>query len=227
MNGTGKTTTDEIPDFYNTGFDKDGHPIGFFSNQDVKLYTKITSKYENGVMVEVGVWMGRSLSFIIPICKTNGSKIYAVDTWTGSTSDVGKMTDWVNETMNISGSMYFYECFLRNLGQIPGSNCVVPILGRSVDAAKRFKDESIDFIFIDSDHSYKAVKEDLETWWPKVKIGGALGGHDYHPSFGVIKAVDEFFGKKPDETSNSAWVVYKNRYKWRFKNEDIASIKLW
>lgn len=195
--------------YYETGFDNNGHPVGFFSNQDVELYTKVVNKYEKGVIVEVGTWMGRSLSFIIPICKANGSKIYAVDTWTGSTKEVGPMVDWVYETMSVSGSMYFYECFLRNLGQISGNYCVIPILGRSVEAAKRFKDGTIDFVFIDSDHSYESVKEDLEAWWPKVKVGGALGGHDYHPSFGVIRAVDEFFGKKPDETSNSAWVIYK------------------
>ena len=191
------------------GFDGGGHPAGFFSNKDVELYTKIVSKYEKGVIVEVGVWMGRSISFIIPICKSNGSKIYAVDTWTGSTKEVGPMVDWVYEMMNVSGSMYFYECFLRNLRQISGDHCVIPMLSNSVDAAKRFKDKSIDFVFIDADHSYESVKEDLNVWWPKVKVGGAIGGHDYHSSFGVVKAVDEFFGKKPDETSNSAWVIYK------------------
>lgn len=195
--------------YWDTGFDTDGHPIGFFSNKDADLYKNTVSRYKKGVIVEVGVWMGRSLSFIIPICKSNSSKIYAVDTWTGSTKEVGPMVKWAYDIMESSGSLFFYECFLNNIRNISGSDCVIPILGRSLDASKRFKDGSVDMVFIDADHEYGAVKEDLEAWWPKVKIGGALGGHDYHPSFGVIKAVDEFFGKKPDETSNSAWVVYK------------------
>lgn len=41
----------------------------------------------------------------------------------------------------------------------------------SIRAAKLFKDEQLDFVFIDANHSYKSVKEDIEAWWPKVKKG--------------------------------------------------------
>ena len=53
--------------------------------------------------------------------------------------------------------------------------------------------ESVDVVFIDGDHSYEAVKADLEFWWKKVRKGGQLLGDDYsscHP--GTTKAVDEF-----------------------------------
>ncbi len=55
----------------------------------------------------------------------------------------------------------------------------------------------LDFVYIDADHSYKGVWEDLCVWYPKVRIGGVIGGHDYnHPNFpGVKQAVDEFFGR--------------------------------
>lgn len=53
----------------------------------------------------------------------------------------------------------------------------------------------VDFVYIDADHSYEAVVDDLCRWAPKVRPGGIIGGHDYgHPNFpGVKKAVDEFF----------------------------------
>jgi FkbM family methyltransferase len=53
----------------------------------------------------------------------------------------------------------------------------------------------VDFVYIDADHSYKGVWDDLCIWYPKVKIGGIIGGHDYdHPAFaGVKQAIDEFF----------------------------------
>lgn len=53
-------------------------------------------------------------------------------------------------------------------------------------------DESLDAVFIDGDHSYDAVKADLEFWWKKVKHGGCILGDDYavHPP--TKQAVDDF-----------------------------------
>jgi hypothetical protein len=65
----------------------------------------------------------------------------------------------------------------------------------SVQAAARVDDGSLDFVFIDADHSYEGCRADIEAWTPKVKPGGYLCGHDYdHPiktGFGVKRAVDE------------------------------------
>ena len=58
---------------------------------------------------------------------------------------------------------------------------------------EQIPDESLDAVFIDADHSYDAVKNDLKFWWKKVRKGGWLLGDDYsscHP--GTTKAVDEF-----------------------------------
>ena len=72
----------------------------------------------------------------------------------------------------------------------------------SVEAADYFLDESLDLVYIDGDHRYEAVKTDIATWYPKIKDGGILCGHDYvsgvlQPGkrvekFGVIQAVQEF-----------------------------------
>lgn len=66
-------------------------------------------------------------------------------------------------------------------------------IGRSPDICSAFSDNSIDFIYIDALHDYESVKKDLHGWYPKVKKGGILSGHDYTPTHqGVINAVDEF-----------------------------------
>jgi len=64
----------------------------------------------------------------------------------------------------------------------------------SVEAAEKIKDFSLDFVFIDGDHSYEAVCEDIRIWTPKVRAGGLVGGHDYDNPLcpQVKKAVDEF-----------------------------------
>lgn len=66
----------------------------------------------------------------------------------------------------------------------------------SVAAAAEVEDASLDFVFIDADHSYEGCRRDIEAWVPKLKPGGLLCGHDFmHPDFpdwGVERAVREF-----------------------------------
>jgi hypothetical protein len=58
--------------------------------------------------------------------------------------------------------------------------------------------ESLDFAFIDGNHRYEHVRADLHAWWPKIRAGGLLSGHDYGVcrdatgQWGVRCAVDEF-----------------------------------
>lgn len=70
------------------------------------------------------------------------------------------------------------------------------IEGDSAASAAEIPDGSLDFVFIDADHSYEAVRRDIAAWRSKVTPGGWFGGHDYSPKFpGVIRAVDFIFGK--------------------------------
>lgn len=76
-------------------------------------------------------------------------------------------------------------------------NLRVAIQGDSVDVARPYGDHSLDAVFIDADHTYEAVKADIEAWLPKVKHGGILAGHDFCEfapmNFGVVRAVQERF----------------------------------
>lgn len=63
--------------------------------------------------------------------------------------------------------------------------------------AKKVNDSSLDVVYIDGDHKYSSVINDLHLWYPKIKSGGFLCGHDYskrpnHKHVGVNQAVDEF-----------------------------------
>lgn len=83
----------------------------------------------------------------------------------------------------------------------------------SVEAAKEVEDRSIDIIFIDGLHTYEGVKDDLEAWVPKIKIGGIISGHDYNGMKrheGVTIRVNEVFGKKNITTGpDVTWWLYK------------------
>ena len=86
----------------------------------------------------------------------------------------------------------------------------------SAEGSKGFKDNFFDFIYIDANHTYKYVCEDLALWYPKLKPGGILAGHDYLNGiaygtiFGVKRAVDEFAAKLNKEVTAVSG-GYKNR----------------
>ena len=66
----------------------------------------------------------------------------------------------------------------------------------------------LDLVFIDGDHSYEHVKQDIITWKPKVRTGGLLTGHDYSLFFpDVMKAVNECLPNKFVVGKDSVWAV--------------------
>jgi hypothetical protein len=87
----------------------------------------------------------------------------------------------------------------------------------SVIAARLVTNETLDFVFIDAEHSYEACKADIIAWYPKVRPGGFIGGHDYANdefSFGetVKRAVDEMIpalGLTLELDANYTWFARK------------------
>ncbi len=150
--------------------------------------------------IEVGSWAGRSSDAILSGSK---GKVWCVDTWKGA-KDVQDLTNSMAKQRDM------LEVFKSNVGQYENLNIVVK---PSVEAAKDFEDNSIDVIFIDAGHTYEEVLNDIDAWLPKVKADGILCGHDYLPKtwMGVVKAVDERFGK-PDEVVDWIWSInFKQR----------------
>ena len=72
-----------------------------------------------------------------------------------------------------------------------------------------------DVVYIDADHSYQAVREDIALWYPRITPGGALCGHDYYQEKhwpGVKRAVDEFIAREQlslTTYADSSWMVLK------------------
>jgi predicted O-methyltransferase YrrM len=76
-------------------------------------------------------------------------------------------------------------------------------------ASRATYDRSLDFVFIDADHSYEAVRQDIKDWKNKVKPGGWFGGHDYSRKFpGVIEAVDRAFSTRVQLWPGTIWGVW-------------------
>jgi cephalosporin hydroxylase len=79
----------------------------------------------------------------------------------------------------------------------------------SEQAAAGVADQSQDFVFIDADHRYEAVVQDIQLWRPKVRSGGLLCGHDFCAGWpSVVAAVRDTFGKNGlYDPVSSVWFV--------------------
>jgi len=164
--------------------------------------------------VEVGVQEGRFSKIILE--KWNGDKLYLVDHWRPADDVAPDFRGDHNIQLNNFAQTFMNTYFYFN-------KCCI-IKETSVDAAKLFQDESLDFVYIDAAHDYQNVMLDLKTWFPKVKKGGGVfAGHDYfdgcselgdkvYSIFEVKKAVDEFLNGyaiqvTKEEKGPTWWVV--------------------
>lgn len=159
-----------------------------------------------GTAVEVGVFRGEFARLLLERWK--GRKLILVDPWRhlGDYLDSWNLSDEETEEN--------YRITLSVLSEF--KNRVDILRMKSEEAAPFVPDNSCDFIHIDANHSYEAVKRDLELWYPKLRAGGVMSGHDYFDamadehlepirtdeserlpkkvltSYGVRSAVDEF-----------------------------------
>ena len=74
-------------------------------------------------------------------------------------------------------------------------------------AAMLVSTASLDFVFVDADHKYESVKNDILRWLPKLREGGVMLGHDYNPPVypGVVKAVHEIFKDRVRVHPGEVW----------------------
>ena len=160
------------------------------------------------ILVEIGVWQGRSAVFMAEMLKELGkpAKFYLVDSFDG-----GKI---LAKTVATLGKPLL-DILQEHIEAAAVRNQITGIINKpSIVAANLFSDKSIDFAFIDADHDYENVKADLIAWWPKIKPGGILAGHDYCSGWaGVSQAVDEFVLRScPDfKLTSEVWQITKPR----------------
>lgn len=165
------------------------------------LYLEMINRFPSGSkFVEVGSWKGQSAYFMCDniIKSEKNIELFCVDTWKGSDDHVGKY-----ELDNL------YDIFLKNMKVF--ESYYFPLQLDSISASKKFKDKSLDFIFIDAAHDYESVKADILAWLPKVKNGGVLAGHDYYPDHleycGVFQAVNEIFDKNEIRQLGDCFII--------------------
>jgi len=167
------------------------------------LYSDVVKIFPNDAkFLEIGAWQGKSSSYMAVeiINSKKNISFYCVDTWDGGS----EMAHY-----NIVKSGKLYETFTSNISSV--KDYIIPIKLPSVSAANTFPDNYFDFIFIDGDHTYESVVNDLHAWYPKLKKNGIFAGHDYGVKIGVAKAVNEFISQKQLNlrVCKSTWICDK------------------
>lgn len=151
---------------------------------------------------ELGVSHGRFTAYVCGVIRD--ATMIAVDLWQEmpASDAVGSETyaDRPHEAV--------YQNFVQHCEtHLPGR---VKILREdTAQAARHVEDGALDFVFIDADHTYEGCKRDIDAWFPKVRAGGLIAGHDYNEKWpGVMQIVNERFPKAA-MFSDSVWGVLK------------------
>lgn len=154
--------------------------------------------------VEIGVERGH---YSQKILAENPVSLILVDPWCHQDEKI-----YPNDTSNVSNDEA--ERRFREVMNTVGKDQRVTVQRAfSTQAVKIHENASLDFVYIDAIHTKEAVYEDMCAWWPKVKPGGWLCGHDYQFQ-GVIDAVKEFTTK---ENLKLAFITQEGAPSWAIK----------
>lgn len=153
---------------------------------------------EHTVMAEIGCYAGESTVMFAE----NVKLIYAIDPWLN-------LYDKNDKSSSIFPMKEVEKSFDE---RIKNFSNVKKIKTTSIEGSKLFTDKVLDFVYIDANHQYNAVLEDIKIWIVKVKDKGLIGGHDYTSKpvrfRQVIKAVKDIFKKEPDFIfEDTSWLV--------------------
>lgn len=150
---------------------------GFKRNDLIRLFAELG--YENGV--EIGVAEGLFSEYM---CQTIPNiDLHSIDSWEAENIEDSRAVMMGKET----AENRYEEAKKRLLGY----NCKI-VKSTSMEAIKLIPKDSLDFVYIDGNHTFDYVMQDIIEWSKRVKEGGIIAGHDYYHFrwSGIIEAVE-------------------------------------
>lgn len=169
----------------------------------------LNSRGLTGKAVEVGTLYGNYAKEILATWK--GERLYCMDPWQNQDEKV--YFDGANKAD--------MEHIFRSASLAIGTNTRCTMMRcLSLTGVGCFKDGELDAVYLDGNHAVGAVRDDIQAWWPKVKIGGVLGGHDFFTRYDhetnsdALTAVMELadaLGVMPHVTWCTSWWFLKTK----------------
>jgi len=180
--------------------------FGMFDYAD--LYKEVIDRTDtSATFVEIGSFHGKSAAYMGCEIINSGKNIhlYCVDPWDFKSLDLRESHPLAKFMINKLTGQHAFDTFKKAIE--PYKSNVSYMKMKSVEASKHFNNSSIDFVFIDGDHSYLGCYMDIACWYKKVKPGGLIAGHDYLDSTmpGVTRAVRDLLPHAVT-TSKKCWM---------------------
>ena len=165
------------------------------AREEAQVLFDIARKLPKGsLIVEIGSYEGRSSSILASVADARDLRLICIDSFDNNTrAEVYRAGH--------TGEKVFREEILAKFKN-------VTLLKMTSNRAAKKVNEKIDYIFIDGDHSYERVSDDLSNWLPKLRRGGYVSLHDYDCElfWGIKKAFKDYA---------SGWEEVDNTYPLR------------
>lgn len=157
------------------------------------LYSLIHQFFKpNFQIVEVGSFEGISTLLFSKFVAV----VYSVDYYDYKVPETGRIPE--HDQTFVEAERMFIE-------RTKGIENIVKIKKSSVEAAKDFKDRSLDAVYIDAEHDEDSIRTDIKAWRSKIKFGGFLCGHDYSKT--IQKILNEEGFTRTTMSPDSSWIV--------------------
>lgn len=145
----------------------------FNSRNRIELLLSLVNEFQPNTFAEIGVWRGDFAAVILRECPFIRTYLM-IDPW-------NYLPDW-NKPLNISSSE-FSEIYRDAIEKTRfASNKIEVLRGRTKDVVDSILNDSLDFVYIDGDHTLRGITIDLIKIFPKVKSGGYIAGDDFTKS---------------------------------------------
>lgn len=181
-----------------------GHDIFGYSRY-IDLYRDMVVNAEDGALfVELGSFLGQSTAAMGTFIKSSGKRIKF------DAVDIFELTDFSDEphfkVIEDHGGD-FLAAFKNNMEKAQVADAINIVKATSLEAAATYEDRSISFLMIDASHKYEDVVDDINAWFPKLKIGGIMSGDDL--DWQEVKQAVEDTCKHYGVYQNSTWFFRK------------------
>lgn len=151
-----------------------------------------------GHAVEIGVHLGEYAERFLS--RWRGSQMTLVDPWENLPGYVDRIAGRDREAD--------YAACAQRIAAAPKTARVLIMRQTSRQAVAKFPDRSLDFAYIDGDHSAESVMFDVNAWWPKIVPGGVLAGHDWFTEW--RPGIEAAARSVADEAGLIIWTIRDN-----------------
>ena len=153
--------------------------------------------------IEIGIKEGMNSIAFLEMCP-NIEKLVGIDPFAPYV-DLGY--HWTEEEQES-----IYQHMLKNVKMRNCDDRFEHIRTPGLDAVDQFEDDSIDFVFVDGEHTAEVVKAELTAYWPKLKSGGIMSGHDFDKIGHAVRAWREAndIESPLEHIAHTSWYFIKN-----------------